>query len=418
MDVIVYPSKIRGVITAPPSKSYAHRYLIAAFLAGEKCRIFSAGNSDDVTATLKALESAGLIYERDEKTGVITVFGKRDVNSPTVYCKESGSTLRFLIPVFNALGLNPTFCGEKGLLSRPQKPLIDCLLPHGIEENGLSFNGKLCGGDFYIDPSVSSQYVSGLLFALPVLKEDSRIIFTAPPVSKKYIDITLDVIKKFSVKIEKTANGYKVKGGQKYVSPKRITVEGDYSSAAFPLVAGAIGGEVTVKGIKKTSRQGDKKIIDVLARAGADITVKRGEVTVKAAPLKGITANIDEIPDLAQIIAVLGAFSKGETRLNNVGRLKIKESDRVLAIENTLAAANIKTARDGDNLIVTGGNPTGGKFDGGKDHRTAMSAFVTAACAQGKSLILGIDAADKSYPEFLSDMKNLGVKFKIVPADK
>ena len=405
MILSVTPSDLRGIITAPPSKSYAHRLVIAAFLSGEKTRVIGAGRSKDVAATLNALSSMGLSYERDG--GDIVLSNERKERGAIADCFESGSTLRFLLPVAAALGEKIEFTGREGLLKRPINELIEALNRNGAEIEGLKVNGKLHSGNYLVDGSISSQYITGLLFALPILDGDSTIVFKNGFVSKAYVDITVDVLKKFGIEISETENGYKVKGGQKYRSPKTVTVEGDYSGAAFFLAAGALKGEVEVCGLDPVSRQGDRAITDVLKNFGAKVTIGQNSVKVSRGKLSGTETDIDPIPDLAQIISVVAAFAEGESVLKNVKRLRLKESDRCSAIEKMLESAGIRCEIKGDDLVIYGGKPKGAVFDGGNDHRTVMSSAILASFARGDSKITGAEAAEKSYPEFIEHMKKL-----------
>lgn len=406
MNLLITPENICGKITAPPSKSAAHRLIIASFLSGEKTRIVGAGSSKDVLATLGALSSMGLSFEKEAGDYILT--HRQTENCAIAYCGESGSTLRFLLPVAAALGKIVTFTGEEGLLKRPINGLIEPLNSNGAQIEGLNVKGKLKSGDYFVDASISSQYITGLLFALPLLDGDSRIIFKNGAVSKGYIDITIDVLNLFGVRAEKAEYGYYVKGGQKYRSPKTVIVEGDYSGAAFFLAAGAIGKSVEICGLNSESKQGDVAILKILKDFGADVSVDNNSATVRRNVLKGIEVDIDPIPDLAQIIAVVAAFSEGKTVLKNVDRLRIKESDRVQAIKNMLAVAGIDCKENGSDLIIYGGEPHGGVFDGGNDHRTVMSSAILACFSRGASTILGAQAMEKSYPEFINDLKKLG----------
>ena len=411
MKVKLAPFNAAGTVFAPPSKSFAHRYVIAAFLSGKKCVIENVGNSDDVNATIGALTSLGGIIER--KGDDVIVLGRVPVVHAVVDCRESGSTLRFLLPVAAALGISAEFTGGGRLMSRPVEDLTSSLNGHGVVATGHKISGKLESGKYYLDASLSSQFVTGMLFALFAIAGESEIVLKGEKVSKGYIDITLSVLKEFGVKIEETATGYKVSGG--YNPPKRVTVEGDWSGAAFPLAVGALTGAVTVKNLKYPTLQSDGAIIEILKKFGAEVSVSKGAVTVKnTAALNGIDEiNCENFPDIAQVICSVAAFAKGKTRLTGIERLKIKESDRIAAIINTLKSCGIKAEYDGIALTVYGGTPKGGKFDGGKDHRTVMSAAVIGAAADGVSTIDGAEYCAKSYPDFFEDIKLLGGKLDV-----
>ena len=406
MQIVVKSSKLNGEIIAPPSKSYAHRILISAFLSGGKVKVINAGNSDDVNATLKALKSLGADVSIEGNS--VTIERKLIPSSTVIDCNESGSTLRFLLPVVCVLGVNTEFTGKGKLLSRPLGELVATLNNNGANIVSHTVNGKLKSGNFEISASVSSQYITGLMLALPLLDGDSKIKFIGQPVSKGYIDITLEVLKQFGIEIETTDYGYFIKGNQKYKFKDTVTVEGDYSGSAFILSAGAINGKVIVNGLTKTSKQGDKEIVNILKKFGAKVTQTDNSVTVESKNLIGTTVDCKDIPDLAQIIAVVGANAKGTTILENIERLKLKESNRIQAIIDQLTLAKISCEYKNGNLYISGGMPSSADFSGGKDHRTVMGATVLALNADGKSTVTETEYAKKSYVEFFNDIKKLG----------
>lgn len=408
MNAEIYPSEIFGEIDCPPSKSVAHRLLIAAFLSGEKTVIENVSFSEDVKATIGAIKSLGAKLEVFDNS--VALYGREKVASAKVFCNESGSTLRFLMPVASALKIKAEFDGLDGLKRRPIKDLVNSLNSHGAEISGLKLNGELKSGVFDINAGVSSQYISGLLFALPILDGDSEIRFIGKAVSKSYIEITIDVLNLFGIKIEKTENGFKIKGNQRYRSAKTVKVEGDYSNAAFFLAAGALGSGVTVNGLNEYSAQGDKNILKVLDGFGAKINRKGSSVTVSKGELKGQKVDVTDIPDLAQIISVVAAFSVGESVIRGVERLKLKESDRLKAITDMLTLSGIEWKLSDEELKIFGGRPHGGIFDGGNDHRTVMSCAILAAFTDSSSKITGIEAVNKSYPNFFDDFKKTGGK--------
>lgn len=411
MKAVVKNANVGGTVAAPPSKSFAHRLIIAACLSGERTTIENVGSSADISATAAALSALGFDCRID--CGNAVIGEKKRSPKDTVFCGESGSTLRFLLPVAAALGIQTEFTGDTGLLKRPMSALVDCLNVRGADIRGLKIFGKLSSGSFIIDGSESSQYITGLLFALPLLEGESEIIISGGSVSAGYIDITLSVLKDFGIKVEKTDSGYKIKGG-KYRLPERISVEGDYSGAAFFLAAGALGKGVTVKNLNPVSVQGDRAIVDILSRFGAQVGVTEDGVTVKKSKLQGIEVDISPIPDLAQIIAVVAAFAEGKTVLKNVERLQIKESDRLSAIIKTLSAVGIETAIFGNDLIIFGGKPHGAALGGEKDHRTVMSQTVLATFASGNSTVENVGAESKSYPEFYKDFALIGGKTDVL----
>ncbi len=409
MEVKVQTSnKISGKVKSPPSKSYAHRQIIGAYLSKTPTTLIGAGCSQDVLATLNCLKEVGLNYEYigdDVKLSFNSFSQNKLLN-----CNESGSTLRFLLPVISALGINATFTGSSRLLERPIKNLVDCLNANGANISGYTINGKLKSGDYNIAGNVSSQYITGLLFALPLLDGDSKIIINEQMVSKGYVDITIDVLKSFNIVVEEKDYGYFVKGNQKYQSKEQIIVEGDYSGSAFTLCLGALGDGVEVTNLNKNSCQGDKEILNVLKKFGAIVESTKSGYFVKKGNLTGQVIDCENIPDLVQIISVLASYSKGKTILKNVSRLKIKESDRIESILTNLKVAGIDAKCNGSDLIINGGSPKSGKFLGFNDHRSVMSAVCLATFASGESIVTDSLAINKSYTNFYKDYVSLGGK--------
>lgn len=407
MDILLTPSTIGGKVIAPPSKSYSHRYIISTFLSGGGF-VEGASPSKDVLATLNALSTLGLKYSFNEKGVEISVGDSKGNN--IVDCDESGSTLRFLLPIFSALKKPFQFTGAKSLLSRPMDNLVKTLNENGAEIENLKINGKLSSGVYEIEGNVSSQFITGLIMALPLLSGDSKIVIKGKTVSKGYIDITLEVIKEFGIKIKRTRYGYYVYGSQTYKKPEVVKVQGDYSNGAFLLSLGALGNGVQVLNLSKKTSQGDKKIVSVLRKFGAKIKRVENGYFIKKGKLKGTKINAQDIPDIVQIISVVASFSKGITVIKNVERLKIKESDRISGIVNNLSKAGVKVEYKNGSLIIEGTTPTGGVFTGDNDHRTVMSSMVLGSFAKGESKILGVEAINKSYPNFILDYKRLGGK--------
>ena len=402
----VKPSNVGGVITAPSSKSFAHRILISAFLSGEEITVNNVGKSVDASVTLNAIKTLGAtVIENGESVAIKK--GNLPTQKVIIDCKESGSSLRFLLPVVSALGVNAEFTGAKRLLERPIKELIDTLNAHGANIDNLTVNGKLQSGEYIVDGSISSQYITGLLLALSCVDGESEIVIKGTLVSQPYVDITLAVLSEFGVWFEKTERGYKIRGGYK---PQKLefTVEGDWSGASFTLALGAIGKEVTVKGLNANSVQGDRKILDILKCFGATVEISDNLITVKGGNLKGITYDMEDVPDLVQIVSVVASYASGKTTLVGVDRLRLKESDRIKAVIDSLSAANVKAEYKDNSIIIYGGNPQGAIVDGGNDHRTVMSAVVMASFAKSESVVLGGQAINKSYPDFIKDYQKLG----------
>ena len=411
MNVTIQHSTICGEVVAPPSKSYAHRILIAAYLSGQKVCVHNVGNSNDVLATVGALQSLGAQIEYGN--GSVTIERKTIPSAALVDCNESGSTLRFLLPVAAALNVKATFTGKGRLLSRPIGELVQALNDNGASIHEFTVNGKLRAGIFNVAANVSSQYITGLLFALPLLDGDSKIIFVGEPVSTGYLDVTLHVLQRFGIQVERTDYGYFVKGNQRYKALSDVTVEGDYSGAAFMLSLGALCGKVTVNGLNAVSMQGDAQIVQVLKKFGAKVTVRDDYVSIEKNHLNAIELDCENIPDLVQIISVVASYANGVTRLKNVDRLRLKESDRVQAIIDQLHAANVRCDYDNGELKVFGGAPHGACFSGGNDHRTVMSATVLALAANGESTVVNAEPFSKSYPDFYKDISKLGGRINV-----
>ena len=396
MIATVEGSYLKGTIPAIPSKSYAHRVAICNFLSKAPIAVCKDFSSNDIDVTVACLENI-----------------RRGVNDLDV--GESGSTLRFLLPLCAALGGKYSFIGHGKLMQRPNDELFAVMRAHGIkveQTDKIYIDGKLTSGEYKIRGDISSQYISGLLMALPFLCGDSEIVLTTPLCSAPYVEITLEVLKAFGIAIERTGNGFKVCGNQKYNG--NSAVEGDWSNAAFFLVGAAINGEVTISGLNSDSVQGDKFILEILRLAGAAVEMDEKGVTVKKSEIKSFEFSAGNCPDLVPIAAVLAAFANGKSVIKDVERLKIKESDR---IESTMAMLNgfgIKSESDGKSFIVYGGNPVCGKADSFNDHRLAMASSILALGAQGVSTITGANAVNKSYPTFYDDCQKLGGIVKYV----
>ncbi len=393
-DMRIYSSEINGEIKAIPSKSYAHRIAICNFLAGKEPSSFSGDfTSNDISVTENCLKAVKA--------------GER-----TLDCGESGSTLRFLLPLMASLGGEFEFVGHGKLMERPNEQLFSVLNAHGVKTEKaqtIKISGKLSSGDYYIRGDISSQYVSGLLMALPSLIGDSRIILTTPLASSPYVDITLQVLNEYGVKIIKEENGFFIKGGAKYSG--RLLPEGDWSNSAFFLVLGAICGKVKMTGLNLNSLQGDKVVLEILRLAGASVEIDDNDVSVSKSTLNGFSFDADSCPDLVPIASVLAAYANGRTVIKNIQRLRIKESDRVDTTIAMLKAFGVKAQAVDNNLIIDGGKPVSGKIESFNDHRIAMSSAVLAAgVSNGTSVITNAKAVNKSYPTFFEDFIKLGGK--------
>lgn len=392
-------SILNGTVTAPPSKSAAHRALICSFLAGGGS-VFPIINSKDMQAT----------------TGVIDALKRGD---STLNCIESGSTLRFMIPVAASLGKSVTFTGEGRLPERPVGEYLEILPKHNVkvESNGflpLSISGKLTNGTYEAAGDVSSQYITGLLLALANVDGDSAVILTTKLQSKPYVDMTVKVMADYGVDVKETEFGYLIHGNQQF---KKLdyTVEGDWSQAAFFLVAGAIGGDITVNGLDMNSTQGDKEIVNVIRNFGGNITVDDNEIRCFGGELKGTEIDASDIPDLVPIIAVLAAFAKGKTVIKGAERLRYKESDRIESVVQNLKLLGAQVQETTDGMIINGGKKlNSAKLKGFNDHRIVMAFSVAGLYIDGAVEIDDAESINKSYPSFFEDYNRLGGKADVL----
>lgn len=417
MKAIVQPSLLQGEVTAPPSKSAGHRSLICAALSDKPVKVFNCGESDDMTATVEALIALGAKIERDGLT--VTVYPiKRNNKNATANCNESGSTARFMIPVAAALGSeNVVFEGKGRLPERPFDIIAEALRQNGVScsSNNLpmTVSGQLKAGRFEVAGNISSQYISGLLLALSIVEGDSEIVLTSELQSRDYVMMTVNELRIFGTDIVVEPDRFLIKGKTALTGVDR-TVEGDWSQAAFHLCAGAIGGDITVKGLDLDTLQGDSAIVPLLKRFGADVSVNNNRINVKKSKLKGITIDASQIPDLVPILAVTAAFSEGTTVITNAERLRIKESDRLFETAARLKAFGIDVNETNDGLIIHGGAPKGAEITSANDHRIVMAFSVMAANSEGQSIIDGCQAINKSYPLFFKDFSSLGGECNVI----
>ena len=378
-NVILKPFTPCGTVAAPPSKSDVHRAIICAALSRGKCTISPVALSEDIKATIRCAEALGATIQMENN--VLTIDGTDIFQNKTAVldCGESGSTLRFFIPVAALGGIETTFVGHGRLPERPIGIFTEALPRAGVTcdtQGGLplTIRGKLQSGTFHIPGNVSSQFISGLLFALPLLDGDSDILLTSPIQSVGYINMTIRTMAQFGVEIDILDNGWHIRGGQRYVPSDYIT-DGDWSQAAFFLVSGAIGGEVTVTGANIDSAQGDRRIVALLREFGAQVHQDGSSVTVKKSPMQAISIDASQIPDLVPILAVCASFAEGTTHIFNAERLRIKESDRLKTTADLLNSLGGKVEETPDGLLITGVSKLRGDVvDGCNDHRIVMSA--------------------------------------------
>ena len=383
-------------INAIASKSDAHRALICAALSEKPCNVIFNTTSEDIKATEKCLKA---LKE-----------GRKEM-----YCGESGSTLRFLLPLMGALAYEADFYPEGRLPQRPLSPLYEEMERMGCSlsmqgEVPFKVRGKLKAGTYEIPGNISSQYISGLLFALPLLDGDSYLKITGSLESQNYVKMTLNTIRKFGIEIDEKPDGFAVRGNQKYSGPDEYIVEGDWSNAAFMLAAGALTDEpLLLTGLNTESLQGDKAVTEVLKAFGTHITSTDEGIMVEKGELKGIEVDAGQIPDMVPAISAVAASANGRTVVTNAGRLRIKESDRLKAISETLNALGGSVTELEDGLVIDGtGSLKGGEVSSHGDHRIAMMAAVCSLFSEEKVRIQKADAVNKSYPAFYEDFETLG----------
>lgn len=402
----IKPGQRSGSVRVPSSKSQAHRALIVAALAEDETDIICDGISRDIEATVNCLNALGARI--NIHGGVISVFPIRKVPGGVcrLECGESGSTLRFMLPLVGALGASAEFFPKGRLIERPLAPLDGELIRHGMKiektDKTIACSGRLTGGEYTLAGNVSSQYISGLLMALPVVGEDSSLTVTGDVQSENYIKMTEDVLNISGIRYDKSGWRYTIPGYQKPNLPGRFTVEGDFSSASFFLCMGAFSEKgITVSGLNPSSNQGDKRIIKLLSEFGANIAPCAEGITVSKGNLRGITIDASQIPDIIPPICVVAAAAEGVTNIINAGRLRIKESDRIAttcALINSLGG----DARElPEGIVITGtGGLKGGIVDSCNDHRIAMSAALAASICKKDVIINGAECVAKSYPRF------------------
>ena len=421
-DLKVYPSKLEGSIKVPPSKSMAHRAIICASLSDGKSKIDNIDYSDDIIATIEGMKALGanIIKKGDslEVEGIYSSSLNRN-EERIIDCNESGSTLRFLVPISLLIPGKSKFVGRGNLGKRPLKTYYEIFDKQGIkysyenEKLNLDIEGNLKGGKFYVEGNVSSQFITGLLFTLPLLKEDSKIVITTEMESKGYIDLTLSAMKEFGIDI--INNDYRefiIKGNQKYTS-RDYRVEGDYSQGAFFLCANALGNDIEVKDLSLKSLQGDKEVVDILERMGVEFINSENGIRSKVKnEINSTIIDGSQCPDIIPVLAATAALAKGRTEIINASRLRIKECDRLAAVNSELSKLGVNVVENEDGLIIDGID----SLDGGievwshKDHRIAMTLAIIATRCKNPIIIKDYECIAKSYPNFFEDYKMLGGK--------
>ena len=416
-NVIIKPVKaLKGEVEAPPSKSYTHRILVAALLSNGKTVIEKTLVSDDTLATLEAIKTLGARVK--QKDGFWEVDGQPLIETPEkpIDCRESGTTLRFMIPVAALAQRKTTFVMGPSLSKRPIKPLLQSLSDLGVKtqhnpSSVVVYGGGINGGETALRGDISSQFISGLLFACPRAKKDTQISLTKPVESKGYIDMTVEVLCKHSIKVEgsKDYGSIRIPSGQDY-KPFKHRVPGDFSSAAYLLAAAAItSSKIRIYNLDYTSKQGDKAILEILRQTGVNVHVGENHVEVHGAINNPINIDAGDVPDLVPACTAIACYAEGRSEIRNAGRLRYKESDRLAALYTEFKKMGADITVEGDSLIIMGPCKLhGAAIDPYNDHRIAMACAVAALGAKGDSTIMNAECVGKSYPNFFRDLSLLG----------
>lgn len=390
MNLTIHPGLLKGSIQAIPSKSQAHRLLICAAFADKQTTLICPQTNQDIEATAACLRALGAAIDRTTDGYVVDPI--REIpEKATLCCNESGSTLRFILPVAAALGVETIFEMKGRLPERPLSPLWEELQRMGCKlsrpcHDQILCRGKLRAGEFIIDGGVSSQFITGLLFALSLIPGNSRLTITGKQESAPYIAMTRQALELFGVSTEDNSISYSLP----FRSPGRISVEGDWSNGAFFLAAKTLGSDLEITGLDPDSRQGDKTIAQILTESETTMQIDAAD-----------------IPDLVPILAVVAGAKNGAV-FHNIARLRLKESDRVAAVSSMLKALGCNCESDENTLTVYPATFCGGVVDAFNDHRIAMAAAIAATVATAPVTVLGAQSTQKSYPEFWNDFRNLG----------
>lgn len=409
----IKPRVLTGLVHVPPSKSDSHRALITAALSINPSRVNHLIYSEDIKATMAALEAFGAEIIPDDR-GVQVVPQPLRLPKDPVDCHESGSTLRFMIPFACLVEGQTSFIGRNRLVVRPLKDytqIFDAFkVPYDYKgQLPMTITGKRFSGTMTLSGNVSSQFYSGLFFVLPLMQEDSEIRVEGTLESKGYIDMTLHTLKQHGISIHNDQYKRFVIPGRQVYKAMDYTVEGDYSNAAFWMVAGQISGEILLKGLTKDSLQRDREIIDVITRMGGELKWTPEGLWSRPSKTRGTVIDASEIPDIIPILCVLASVSEGETRVINGQRLRIKESDRIKSTVTELSKLGAVIEETDDGMVIQGIRALkGGEVDAWQDHRIAMAMTIAASVCQNPVTLQGAEAVSKSYPHFFEDLRKLG----------
>ncbi len=413
MSIKIKPSSLTGTVSAPPSKSMTHRYLIISALADGVSLLKKPLHSDDISATVEGLRKLGISIS--DEGGDWEIKGGTLISPDSIIdCNESGTTMRLLIGLCSLLDKSCTLSGAPSLLRRPNKPLLDALEQLGVHTQSdgghppITVTGKMKGGYADIPGDVSSQFISSIILAAPYAESPVELRITTRVESKPYVKMTLDAMRKSGIKIEYPENLERLHIPNGKYSPLRTRIEGDWSSAAYMLAAGTLAGKVHVDNLDLDSSQADKEIIHILDEMGAYIKIKGKRVTAEKSKLNALETDLSDCPDLFPMVACLCSVAEGTSRVTGLSRLRIKESDRLAAMMEGLHKMGIEIAGDDDSVRITGSLPRGAVIDPHNDHRIAMSFAVLSHVAEGETTIMNPECVSKSYPGFWEDLRQIG----------
>ena len=421
MDMTFFPAPLKGTIAAPASKSEAHRRMICAGLTKGATTLTGFMDSDDMAATARCLKALGAQVEQCGDVLTVTGQSKKITKLPVLDCGESGSTLRFFVPIALAMTKGGVFRMHGRLGQRPMDVYQDLFVPRGVRWRmgvgcdgaaELTVRGELEPGHYVLPGNVSSQFVSGLLFALPLLEADSTLTVQPPVESAGYIRMTVEALQQSGVRLEETSPfSWRIAGNQAYQAGDGH-LSGDYSQAAVLLCAGALGHEITVTHLARETTQGDRAVLQHLAALGATVAEDANGVTVTAETLHGTTLDMSGCPDIAPILALVCQLAEGESRLTGCGRLRLKECDRLAATVESLNLLGGNAKAEGDTIVIQGVKALRGgvKLPRYNDHRMVMLGMIAASVAEAPVSLSGVEALNKSWPEFVSVFENLGGK--------
>ncbi|AEF95859.1 3-phosphoshikimate 1-carboxyvinyltransferase [Methanotorris igneus] len=424
MLIVRKTDRIEGVVNAPPSKSYTHRAVIGASLAEGTSRIKNPLNGADCLSSVHGCRMLGAEIELNEEYWIVKGTSPQTPDN-IIDIGNSGTTLRILTGISSQIPKGyAILTGDDSIRRRPMQPLLDALKQLGIEAFSSKGNGtapiivkggKLKGDVVKIRGDISSQFITSLMMTLPFNENDTEIVLTSPLKSRPYLEITMDVLDKFGIKIDETEDGFLVYGNQKYKAID-YTVEGDYSSASYLVAAGVLfNSDITINNLFKDSKQGDKAIIKIVKEMGADVKVKDDKIIIRGEyNLHGIDVDVKDIPDLVPTIAVLGCFAEGKTTIYNGEHVRLKECDRLSACAKELSKMGAKITEKPDGLVIEGVKKLkGAKLNTYHDHRLVMAFTIAGMKAEGETVIEGEEAVRISFPNFVEVMKSLGANIEV-----